>query len=228
MCRGQKSCTELTNNPKSWDKYSPLPPSNWFREQVDIFAEAVTIASQGNIEDSIRILETIRSNDLRDWYVEHGQMSGWFRNEQLGVKTPKPENVELDPLRSPDKHRKATFERDSYTCQYCGIKVIPKEIFAAYSKIVGLERFRPTGTNQERHGVVLAFRANADHVVPWVHAGQTNLSNLVTSCWSCNYGKSGYTLEEIALEDPRGRNLTNTNWAGLTEHLPALRSCKQF
>lgn len=224
MCRGKKICTELTDDPKNWDRNSPLLPPNWFKEQVEVFTQAIKLAAEGKIDQSIKTLNSIRSDDLRDWYCEHGQMSGWFRNEKLGIKTPRTENVELDPLRSPDRHRKEVFERDSYTCQYCGIKVIPKEIFAAYSKIVGLDLFRPTGTNQERHGIVLAFRANADHVDPWVHGGQTNPSNLVTSCWSCNYGKSGYKLEEIALEDPREQKLTNSGWAGLTEHLPALES----
>lgn len=228
MCRGKKICTELTHDPKKWSQHSPLQPPNWFREQVDIFAKAVEMASVAEIEKSIKLLHSIRSNDLRDWYCEHGQMSGWFRNEKLGTKTSKVENIKLDPLRSPDPYRKEIFDRDSYTCQYCGIKVIPKEIFAAYSKIVGLDLFRPTGTNQERHGIVLAFRANVDHVDPWVHGGKTKPSNLVTSCWSCNYGKSGYTLEEIVLADPREQKRTTPEWAGLAEYLPALKSHKQF
>ena len=152
---------------------------------------------------------------------------GMFRNNELKIETVK-KNVSLDPLRSPDKYRKEVFQRDNYTCQYCGTKVIPKEVFASYSKLVGEDFFRATGTNGERHGIVLAFRANADHVVPWIHGGKTSTENLVTSCWPCNYGKSGYTLEEIGITDPREKKLTNSEWQGLTEYILKLKKNKEF
>src|SRR3989338_10720774 len=169
MCRGKKHCTELDPNPKLWDKNSPLIPPKWFNDE------------------------------LRDWYCEHGQMSGRFRNEELKIETEK-KNISLDPLRNPNKYQKEVFQRDHYTCQYCGIRVIPKEILITYSEFVGINLMGKT--NNERHGIVLAFRANADHVIPWTHGGRTNLENLVTSCWSCNFGKTGYTLEEIGINDP--------------------------
>ncbi|MFA6285550.1 MAG: HNH endonuclease [Parcubacteria group bacterium] len=205
-------------NPKLWDKNSPLVPPEWFNDEMKIFIDAVRIAARGNRTKSIQLLSKIKSDELRDWYCEHGQMSGMFRNNELKIETVK-NNISLDPLRSPDKYRKEVFQRDNYTCQYCGTKVIPKEVFAAYSKFVGMDFFRAAGTNSERHGVVLAFRANADHVVPWIHGGRTSPENLITSCWSCNYGKSGYTLEEIGISDPREKKLTNLKWQGLSEYI---------
>lgn len=222
MCRGRKYCTELDSNPKLWSKHSPLIPPEWFNDELDIFIDAIRLATEGKIAESIQLLSKIRSDKLREWYCEHGQMSGMFRNNELGIET-EVKNVSLDPLRSPDKHRSEVFQRDNYTCQYCGLRVIPKEVFAAYSKLVGVDLFRATGTNGERHGIVLAFRANADHVVPWNYGGQTSPENLVTSCWSCNYGKSGYTLEEIGISDPRDQKLTNPGWQGLSEYIPKLK-----
>jgi hypothetical protein len=32
--------------------------------------------------------------------------------------------------------------------------------------------------------------------------GRTDESNLVTSCWSCNYGKANYTVEQIGISNP--------------------------
>ena len=33
----------------------------------------------------------------------------------------------------------------------------------------------------------------------------TDFGALVTCCWSCNYGKSNHTFEQIGLDDPLGR-----------------------
>jgi|GEM_PF-765565 len=223
MCRGKQYCTELDVNPSLWSKRSPLVPPEWFKNELALFIDAVKAAVAGDRGKSIRLLSKIRSDELRDWYCEHGQMSGMFRNNELKIETAR-KNIPLDPLRSPDKYQKKVFQRDDYTCQYCGLKVIPKEVFAAYSKFVGVDFFRATGTNSERHGIVLAFRANADHVVPWIHGGRTSLENLVTSCWSCNYGKSGYTLEEIGIDDPRRKKRINPYWQGLSEYITELKN----
>ena len=132
--------------------------------------------------------------------------------------------MKLDSLRSPDKYRKEVFARDKYTCQYCGNKVVSKELLSAYSKVVGKENFTAVGTtNQSRHGIVLGFRANADHIDPWTRGGKTSLENLVACCWSCNYGKSSYTLEELGINSPRDNLKTNNDWNGLIEYIPLLK-----
>jgi 5-methylcytosine-specific restriction endonuclease McrA len=91
--------------------------------------------------------------------------------------------------------------------------------------MVGRDVFRASRTNQERHGVVLAFRANIDHVVPWKLGGKSDDSNLVTACWSCNYGKAQYTLDQIGLDDPRDRKpkMLIDGWDGLTSFIRADR-----
>lgn len=223
MCRGKKHCTELELNLKLWSKSSPLVPPGWFNNEIEIFINVIRIVAEGDLTKSIQLLSKIKSDELRDWYCEHGQMSGMFRNNELKIETLE-KNVSLDSLRSPDKYRKEVFQRDNYTCQYCGTRVIPKEVFAAYSKLVGADLFRATGTNNERHGIVLAFRANADHVIPWNYGGRTSPENLVTSCWPCNYGKSGYTLEEIGISDPREKKLVNPEWQGLSEYILKLKN----
>ena len=216
MCRGKPTCSELEINPEEWSKSTPLQTPSWFRNELSLFSKASTYASVGKIKASLQTLSSIRSNDLRHWFVEHGQMSGVYRTRILKIPPIKIHNPELDSLRSPDRYSREVFIRDNYTCQYCGIGVIPKEILSAYSKVVGVTHFRPTGTNSERHGVVLAFRANADHVEPWTLGGKTSPDNLVTSCWSCNYGKSSYTLKELGLKDPRDNPLKINDWDGLT------------
>ncbi|MBP6912293.1 MAG: HNH endonuclease [Candidatus Pacebacteria bacterium] len=223
MCKGQKECIELGTDINSWNKKSPLLPPAWFANEINLFTKAVQLASIGDIKNSIKTLSKIRSDDLRNWYCEHGQVSGRFRNRILKIPKLKNKTVELDRLRSPDKYREEVFKRDNFTCQYCGGKVISKELLERYSKVIGKENFCTSGTNIERHGVVLAFRANADHVIPWNYGGMTNPENLVTCCWSCNYGKAGYSIDEIGLENPKNNHFTNSNWNGLSEYMDVLK-----
>jgi 5-methylcytosine-specific restriction endonuclease McrA len=62
--------------------------------------------------------------------------------------------------------RFTVFERDNYTCVYCGFKA---------DGINGL---------------------HCDHVIPYSKGGSNDLENLVTSCPSCNMSKGNKTLEE--------------------------------
>lgn len=64
-----------------------------------------------------------------------------------------------------DKHRsrrnyKKTYERDKYTCQYCGYN------------LKNANKFLPL---------------HIDHVRPWSSAGGNGLGNLVVSCQDCNF-----------------------------------------
>lgn len=98
------------------------------------------------------------------------------------------------------------------------------QVLAAFARVVGVKAFRATGTNEERHGAVLAFRANVDHVVPWRLGGATSPDNLVTACWSCNCGKAGYTMEQLGIDDPRNVSACVDKWDGLLSHLRGLQA----
>jgi hypothetical protein len=48
----------------------------------------------------------------------------------------------------------------------------------------------------------------------------TSLENLVTSCWSCNYGKLDATLEQIGISNPLERGINKIDdWDGLSTDL---------
>jgi hypothetical protein len=78
--------------------------------------------------------------------------------------------------------------------------------------------------NSKRDGLTLGLRGVADYVEPDASGGETSLENLVTSCYSCNFGKAGYTLEQLGIENPRLRPPVKDDWRGLTEFLPSLKS----
>jgi 5-methylcytosine-specific restriction endonuclease McrA len=223
MCRKQKACSELGADPARWDRHSPLPVPAWFHEEQSKFAAVVTAAADGKVAESIRLLKLVRSADLREWYVEHGQLSGTYRAKHFALPAPDADQPALDPLRSPDRYAKEVWERDGFRCRYCGLGVIPKSVLAAFGAVVGKETFRATGTNDERHGAVVAFRANADHVLSWKLGGRTAPENLVTACWACNFGKSSFTVEQMGLADPRDYPPVVDGWDGLSSFREALK-----
>ena len=224
MCRGKNICSELGDRPDKWSKEAPLLPPKWFGEQLNAFCDAVRSAAVGDVANARERLRIIRVDDLREWYVEHGQNSGVYRHRHLGKPKAVTTSSACDTTRSPAHLEKSVFERDGYRCRYCGLRLIPKKVFKAFSNVVGAASFWTTGkTNEERHGVILAFSPIADHVVPWQLGGPTALDNLVTACWSCNYGKGKFTVQQLGLDDPRDRAPRSTaDWDGLVSLISEL------
>lgn len=224
MCRGPKAqvCTALGDNPTNWSNQALLPSPDWFEGQLDLLCQSIHHAANGQAAAAREILAKIRSDDLREWFVEHGQVSGKFRARHFGRDEKKTEPLSRDNKRTVSKAIKRTvFARDGYQCRYCGIRLISQQVLEAFGNTVELSM--SWRTNATAHGVVLTFRPEADHVLNWNRGGATSAENVVTTCWSCNYGKAGYSLEELGVEDPRKRPPSpSESWDGLLSLLPRL------
>jgi 5-methylcytosine-specific restriction endonuclease McrA len=204
MCRKAKFCTELGIDPKKWNKRCPLAPPKYFESCLDSFIKSYALANQGKLTQAIKTLKSTRSEDLRQWFVEHGQMSGWHhRVKGLAHEKPRKYKGTLETNKRLAPFENEVYTRDGYRCRYCQIRVIDFKVLKHMEKLVGSENFKAAGSgNKIRHGISLTFRATADHVVPISHGGRTSLDNLVTSCWNCNYGKYNALLCQMSLEDP--------------------------
>jgi 5-methylcytosine-specific restriction endonuclease McrA len=119
------------------------------------------------------------------------------------------------PPRMPSAAVKAeVLRRDGHHCRFCGIPVIRSEIRMricyAYPhlKIWGK-------TNLSQHAAFQTMWAQYDHVVPYTRGGNNEPGNLVITCAPCNFGRMQYTLEEVALIDPRTREPVRSPWDGL-------------
>lgn len=220
VCIGSEYCVELGLDPSSWSKECPLPPPTYFYEALDNFIKAFEHAMSGDITNSLKFLELTRSNDLRDWYVNHGQMSGHhYRVKALNKPTPPQFKGTLDSeAQFKGDLEKSIFIRDGYRCRYCGIKVIDTKSLVRLEKVLGKEHFQPKAkVNSQRHGVSFAFRATVDHVTPHSSGGKTSYENGVTSCWNCNIGKLDAHLSQMGIDDPRERKtIYHDDWNGLT------------
>lgn len=215
MCRKKDHliCTELGPDSNQWSRHCPLPPPAWFDSELDVFAEAVRSAATGDVSNARLVLSRVRDADLRDWYIVHGQNSGRSRHDHF--QRPRSPTGSTDSLRSPKRFEAETFARDGYRCRYCSTRVVPNQVMKAFQAVVGCAAFPMGSKNENRHGVVLAFSPVADHVVDWSIGGRTHPSNLVTACWSCNYGKYWYSLDQLAIDDPRDRAPIRDEWDGL-------------
>jgi len=213
-----KICALLGDDSTKWNRHSPLPPPEWFHESLTFFAESVKLLAQGEHSEALNLLQKTREGEIRDFFVLHGQQSAYFRY-RCATKSKVAQSVSRSVTPRMDLSiEREVFKRDKYCCRYCGIGVIPKKFLKKYAVLIGIENFPIGRTNATRHGVILGFQAVADHVQPYSEGGLTDLSNMVTSCWSCNYGKANYTLADLDLDDPRDRNPVGIlDWNGLTD-----------
>ena len=115
------------------------------------------------------------------------------------------------------------FERDGYYCRYCGIKLISQDFILIFIKKLDSELLKRGKTNLTTHGIIHIAWPVADHVQPWNQGGRTDLSNLVSSCATCNYGKDGYTIEQLGISNPFDRAPISDDWNGFTEKLTELK-----
>jgi hypothetical protein len=108
---------------------------------------------------------------------------------------------------------KALFARDGWRCRFCDCRVVPPKVRTAMR--TALPGAIPWSKTEGFHGGFIAMSASVDHVVPYSAGGTNEEENLVTACWSCQFGKDAYSLEEVGLLDPRARPPVKDGWDGL-------------
>lgn len=106
------------------------------------------------------------------------------------------------------------FARDGWHCRFCNCCVIPPKVRAAMRDV--LPGAIPWSEIEGFHGAFYALSASVDHVVPYSAGGDNDPENLVTACWSCQFGRGARSLEEVGLSDPRARPPIKDDWDGLT------------
>jgi hypothetical protein len=116
---------------------------------------------------------------------------------------------------------KALYLRDGWRCRFCGCRVVFNR--ARNAMRACLPGALPWGDAEGFHGAFFAMTASVDHVRPHSAGGDNAAENLVTACWSCQFGRGAYTLEELGLSDPRGRPPVVDGWDGLCRVLDHTR-----
>lgn len=203
MCKkgDAEFCSELGNDASSWSDEAPIKKPEWIQDSFQLLVDAITHASAGKVDLARTILKDSKDLEMRTWYHVHAQNIAQWRFDSLKVKSPEP-ILPLDSVTSLSKFETKLFARDNYKCQYCSDPVIPKKVFSKAISRIGSTDLPLGRTNLTRSGFYSIFVATLDHVLPWSLGGRTDESNLVTCCWSCDYGKANFTVEQIGIRNP--------------------------
>jgi 5-methylcytosine-specific restriction endonuclease McrA len=112
---------------------------------------------------------------------------------------------------------RALYARDFWHCRFCSCRVVPPEMRMAMRAI--LPGAISWSESEGFHGGFFALSASVDHIIPHSAGGSNDEANLVTACWSCQFGRGAYSLAELGLMDPRARAPVEDGWDGLTRLL---------
>jgi hypothetical protein len=116
----------------------------------------------------------------------------------------------------------ALYTRDGWRCRFCECRVMSSHARSAIRAI--MPDAVPWGKAEGYHGAFFAMTASIDHVVPHSAGGGNEPENLVTACWSCQFGRGSYTIGEMGLLDPRERPPVVDGWDGLSRVLTKVAS----
>lgn len=154
---------------------------SWMAVQVTSVKRAISLLYQGHA----KVVDgDFQSYDFDNWADVSQQMveaddSEFICSTRLKIRIPRVIVLlfyDKLPKREVRFSRKNIFERDDYTCQYCGIAP-PKD----KKSIKWIEK------NQ----------MNLDHVIPRSRGGKTTWSNIVCACFKCNSKKGDRLVEEL-------------------------------
>ncbi|MBK9447313.1 MAG: HNH endonuclease [Betaproteobacteria bacterium] len=154
------------------------------------------------------------ANDPKVWAWTN---SIWGKKSPYVIVRKQPDIKPIDKAlsRMPTSAQKAELhKRDGFHCRFCGIPVVRSEIRKIIQKIYP-SAVQWGSTNASQHAAFQCMWAQYDHVVPHSHGGTNELTNLVTTCAACNFGKMEYTLDELGLIDPRTVSPIQSMWDGL-------------
>lgn len=216
MCRKRATgfCSELGKDPLSWSTDAPLKKPEWIIDSFEVLVDVISHASKGRVETARLILKKSKDLEMRTWYHVHAQNIAQWRSNYFKVTSPEP-TLPLDTVKTFSKFESKLFARDSYKCRYCSNDVLSKKVFKKVNLLIGSASLPLGHTNLTRSGFYLMFVATLDHVLPWSLGGRTDESNLVTSCWTCNYGKANFTVEQIGIRNPLNSKIEQDGFDGI-------------
>ncbi len=154
---------------------------SWLAVQICSVRRAVSLLYQGHA----RVVdEDFQAYGFKHWSQVSQQIVEVSADEFIcspSVKLKIPRVIVLQlydklPSREVSFSRRNIFERDKYTCQYCGKK--PKN--------------KKTALKWMEENIL-----NLDHVIPRSRGGKTTWSNIVSACYGCNTKKGNKLLQEV-------------------------------
>ena len=194
-----------------------VPPLPEHEEAARLLSEAADAILAGEVVRAEGLVKRADMPVLR----EHTAAVMGGRHPLLGRRRPVSRSAEK-AIRLPDrmpsgKMAASIFARDGWICRFCGCRVVsPNARRIMRSRLPGVIDWSEA---EGFHAAFYALSASLDHVVPHSAGGTNEEENLVGACWSCQFGRGHYLLEEFDLSDPRHRTPVPDDWDGLTRLL---------
>lgn len=189
---------------------SPLPEHG---AAAEMLSEAVDALLAGDLKLA---RDRVRRADLPVLF-EHAPLVMSGRDPNIQRRRPVETSRENPPkvaTRMPTGEAvKKLFAQDGWHCRFCNCRVVPPRVRNAMR--VALPGAIPWSETEGYHGAFFAISASVDHVIPHSAGGTNDEENLVTACWSCQFGRGAWLLEEVGLLDPRARPPVRDGWDGL-------------
>jgi 5-methylcytosine-specific restriction endonuclease McrA len=205
----------IGTNPAVWNKNCLVPYPKEFDQQIDLVAEAVQIA-QSSPGMAREIAQSLDAEPMKRWFIDVALWSGAWRAEILGNHKKAGRGLGVRKIVSQTKLDEL-FARDKWRCRYCGIRVAGnRKHFKKFANAIGMPELIAGRSDESRHGLYLMLMASYDHVKPVNQEGTNDSTNLVTACWSCQFGKYKYSLDDLGLNGPIDPELVKSDsWVGL-------------
>lgn len=123
-------------------------------------------------------------------------------------------------LRIPETRYIAVYNRDAWTCRYCGVRTIFLPVLNLISEIFPkVFLYDPHWASERTDAAFSTIGTSCDHVIAHANGGTNDISNLVTACWLCNSVKVNHSLNDLGWTI---RAIVDEPWDGLSGKLSAL------
>lgn len=203
-----------TNNPNFWEL------RNCFCEPIaEMYsaAELLSGAVDAILKGDLSLAESlIAAADMVELETHNkliaGSMSVEIHRFRAIVNAPCVEKVKS--RMPPYKVELSIYERDGWHCRFCNIPVVSKDARKTLNKIFP-DVARWGRKNNDKHRGLSILESSLDHLIPHNRGGDNSPRNLVTACGPCQFGRGGWTIEEVGISDPLARNPIIDSWDGL-------------
>jgi len=214
---GRRKLAELLGTDSArWPKHCLVGYPVEFDTQIDLVAQAMQLAV-ANRAGARKLVRSIDDDPIKRWFIDVALQSGYWRAEHSG-KANRPDITTKRARKFIGQKRlEGLFDRDHWRCRFCGIRIAGnRKQFKRFAEQLDLPELIQGRSDETRHGLYLLMMASYDHLVPRSQGGSDDDKNLVTACWSCQFGKFRFSLDELGMEmPPQDFRPTYKGWRGL-------------
>ena len=175
------------------------PPKQEIAIAARLMKDAVTAHIEGRFGEAENLLGQANIAAIKEWADSLIGKFSTYTTPRFRLSSSSKGSLPKEKARMPSSELKRMLHiRDGYHCRFCGTPIVRRQVrnrlVSLYPKVV---LWGPR--DADKHSAVFVMEAQYDHIVPHSKGGRNELENLVLTCLPCNYGRGGFTLEEMGL-----------------------------